>query len=98
MAISRTFYRLNRRMHMRGAQTNHRDLMGMHVQEDGGFHVVVRSRMAAWAVTEAGAPKEVWLDIRSIQGSDELQYDVIWVNKTATRLPEVHATLMLCAY
>ena len=57
-------------------------------QEDGGFHVVVRATMAAWAVAEAGAPAEVWLDIRSTRGSDELQYDVIWVNKTATRLPE----------
>ena len=58
-------------------------------QDDGGFHVVVRSTMPEWAVEEAGAPAEVWLDIRSRNASDELAYDVIWVNKTATRLPEV---------
>ena len=53
--------------------------------------MVVRATMAAWAVVEAGAPAEVWLDIRSRQGSDELEYDVIWVNKTATRLPEARS-------
>lgn len=35
--------------------------VGMHRQEDGGFRVVVRATMAAWAVAEAGAPAEVWL-------------------------------------
>lgn len=50
----------------------------------------MRSTLPEWAVEEAGAPAEVWLDIRSSNGSDELAYDIIWVNKTATRLPEVH--------
>ena len=45
--------------------------------------------MPRWAVREAGAPEEVWLDIRSDADSDVLHYSVIWVNKTATRLPEV---------
>ena len=61
----------------------------LHAQDDGGFHVVVRSTLPEWAVADAGAPAEVWLDMRSGSGSEELAYDVIWVNKTATRLPEV---------
>lgn len=59
------------------------------LQEEGGFRVVVRSTMPNWAVADAGAPAEVWLDMRSAPGSDELEYDVVWANKTATRLPEV---------
>lgn len=31
----------------------------------------------------------MWLDIQSEANSSALKYDVIWVNKTATRLPEV---------
>ena len=45
--------------------------------------------MPSWAVKHAGAPEEVWLDIKSEEDSEMLQYDVIWVNKTPTRLPEV---------
>jgi hypothetical protein len=45
--------------------------------------------MPAWAVQEAGAPAEVWLDIQAPEDTDSLLLDVIWVNKTATRLPEV---------
>ncbi|CAL5224396.1 g7077 [Coccomyxa viridis] len=55
---------------------------------NGTFHVYARCSMPRWAVREAGAPEEVWLDIRSDADSDVLNYDVIWVNKTATRLPE----------
>ncbi len=58
-------------------------------QGNGTLHVVVRSTLPQWAVQEAGAPAEVWLDIQSAADSDDLTYDVIWVNKTATRLPEV---------
>ena len=45
--------------------------------------------MPSWAVKHAGAPEEVWLDIKSEEDSEIMQYDVIWVNKTPTRLPEV---------
>jgi hypothetical protein len=64
-------------------------LKGGCVQENGSLHLVARSTLPRWAVREAGAPAEVWLDIQSAAGSDDLSYDVIWVNKTATRLPEV---------
>jgi len=50
---------------------------------------MVRTTLPQWAVAQAGAPVEVWLDIQSAADSDHLTYDVIWVNKTATRLPEV---------
>lgn len=49
----------------------------------------MRSTLPQWALQEAGAPAEVWLDIQSAADRDDLTYDVIWVNKTATRLPEV---------
>ncbi|BDA48441.1 hypothetical protein COCOBI_12-1200 [Coccomyxa sp. Obi] len=55
---------------------------------NGTLHLIVRSTLPRWAVQEAGAPAEVWLDIQSAADSDDLTYDVIWVNKTATRLPE----------
>ncbi len=53
----------------------------------------MRATPPEWAVAEAGAPAEVWLDIRAGNASAELAYDVIWVNKTATRLPEARAFL-----
>ena len=40
---------------------------------------------------EAGAPAELWTEIISPPYSDNLFYDVIWVNKTPTRLPEVRS-------
>ena len=42
---------------------------------------------------EAGAPAEVWTEVVSPAGSANLYYDVTWVNKTATRLPEVRRGL-----
>lgn len=58
-------------------------------QGDGSVHLIVRATLPRWVVAQAGAPVEVWLDIQSAADSDDLAYDVIWVNKTATRLPEV---------
>ncbi|KAK9815327.1 hypothetical protein WJX72_001843 [[Myrmecia] bisecta] len=52
------------------------------------FEVLVRSRLPDWMVTDAGAPEEVWTHIQSPKNDASLLYDVIWVNKTATRLPE----------
>ena len=49
----------------------------------------MKGSMPSWAVQEAGAPAEVWVDIQAPEDSDSLYLDVIWVNKTATRLPEV---------
>ena len=49
----------------------------------------MRLALPAWTVAEAGAPAQVWLTYTSPPGSDSLFVDVTWVNKTATRLPEV---------
>lgn len=58
-------------------------------QQDGnGFKALLKGSMPAWAVQDAGAPAEVWLDIQAPEDTDSLLLDVIWVNKTATRLPE----------
>ncbi|DBA83693.1 TPA: hypothetical protein ACH3X1_006235 [Trebouxia sp. C0004] len=57
-------------------------------QGGGGFKALLKGSMPAWAVQEAGAPAEVWLDIQAPEDTDSLLLDVIWVNKTATRLPE----------
>ncbi len=63
---------------------------GSIVQGGSSFRILVRSTLPDWAVRDAGAPAEVWLDIQSAASSDALTYHVIWVNKTATRLPEVN--------
>lgn len=63
------------------------------VQEEHAFKVLIKGSMPEWAVREAGAPAEVWLDIQAPADTDSLYLDVVWVNKTATRLPEVHDAL-----
>lgn len=40
------------------------------------------------AVRDAGAPRALWTELRSQAGSDALLVDVVWEDKTATRLPE----------
>lgn len=62
------------------------------VQEGNGFKALMKGSMPSWAVQEAGAPAEVWVDIQAPEDADSLYLDVIWVNKTATRLPEVSHT------
>ncbi|KAL3138964.1 hypothetical protein ABBQ32_005773 [Trebouxia sp. C0010 RCD-2024] len=57
-------------------------------QEGNGFKALMKGSMPSWAVQEAGAPAEVWVDIQAPEDADSLYLDVIWVNKTATRLPE----------
>ena len=37
-----------------------------------------------------GAPEEVWYSFTSPGEDDRLLMEILWVNKTATRLPEVH--------
>ena len=54
-----------------------------------GFHAAVKLRFPQRAVAEAGAPAAVWLEYASPPDSPALYIDVTWVNKTATRLPEV---------
>jgi hypothetical protein len=49
----------------------------------------VKLRFPQRAVAEAGAPAAVWLEYASPPDSPALYLDVTWVNKTATRLPEV---------
>lgn len=35
----------------------------------------------------------MWLDIQAPEDTDSLYLDVVWLNKTATRLPEVSCAL-----
>ena len=58
-----------------------------------GFHAAVKLRFPQRAVAEAGAPAAVWLEYASPPDSPALYLDVTWVNKTATRLPEVRLPL-----
>ena len=51
--------------------------------------MLLKQSLPEWTVREAGAPKELWTEIISPPYSDNLFYDVIWVDKTPTRLPEV---------
>ena len=73
-------------MHDRQVLVHH--MLSSPMQGNGSFHIYARCTLPSWAVMHAGAPDEVWLDIRSEEDSEMLQYDVIWVNKTPTRLPE----------
>ena len=52
------------------------------------FEVLVVAALPAQLSAEYGAPAQVWYHISSPSASDRLLYDVLWVNKTATRLPE----------
>ncbi len=55
----------------------------------GSFEVVVVTSMPEEQVQYYGAPAQVWYNIRSPGEDDRLLMDILWVNKTATRLPEV---------
>ncbi|KAL6772128.1 hypothetical protein ACKKBG_A29040 [Auxenochlorella protothecoides x Auxenochlorella symbiontica] len=55
---------------------------------EAGIHVVTRSTFPAHFVGRAGAPAAVWTEVRALPGSDGLLVDILWENKTATRLPE----------
>ncbi|CAL5218578.1 g272 [Coccomyxa viridis] len=54
----------------------------------GSFEVVVVTTMPQELVQYYGAPAQVWYNIRSPGEDDTLLMDILWVNKTATRLPE----------
>lgn len=55
---------------------------------EAGIHVVTRSTFPAHFVGRAGAPAAVWTEVRALPGSNGLLVDILWENKTATRLPE----------
>ena len=55
----------------------------------GSFEVVVVTTMPQEQVQYCGAPAQVWYSIRSPGEDEALLMDILWVNKTATRLPEV---------
>ena len=55
---------------------------------------MLKMSLPKWAVEEAGAPREVWTQILSPPDTANLYYDVIWVNKTPTRLPEVSQRIL----
>ena len=59
----------------------------------GSFEVVVVTTMPQELVQYYGAPAQVWYNIRSPGEDDTLLMDILWVNKTATRLPEVSISL-----
>lgn len=68
----------------------------MQAQEGrGAFEVVVQAAMPADLVQNAGAPAQVWYHIQSPAADDRIFFDVLWVNKTATRLAEVWLHLLL---
>ncbi len=47
-------------------------------------------------VLDVGAPAQIWYHIMSPSADDRLFYDVLWVNKTATRLPEACSPSVEC--
>ena len=51
--------------------------------------MVVVTTMPQEQVQFYGAPAQVWYTLRSAGEDDALLMDILWVNKTATRLPEV---------
>lgn len=57
--------------------------------------MAVKLELPERAVTQAGAPAAVWLEYVSPPSGDALFVDVTWVNKTATRLPEVPLLCLL---
>ena len=56
--------------------------------------MVVVTTMPQEQVQFYGTPAQVWYNIRSPGEDDTLLVDILWVNKTATRLPEVSALLL----
>ena len=54
----------------------------------GGLHVIAKAVFDDDLVTYAGAPAAVYYDISSPKDSNDLFIDIVWENKTATRLPE----------
>eukprot|EP00884_Botryococcus_braunii_P006942 jgi/Botrbrau1/16249/Bobra.0066s0034.1 len=53
-----------------------------------GFHVTVLLELPTWMIVDAGAPRHIWLEIQSKSDDPRLYVDVVWIDKTPTRLPE----------
>jgi hypothetical protein len=58
----------------------------------GGFSLVALASLPADLVQGYGAPAQVRYNISSPGNDSRLLMDILWVNKTATRLPEVRFT------
>lgn len=58
-----------------------------HLDSDS-FHIIVKCTFPQALVLRAGAPATVYLEYRSPPDSDTLYINLIWENKTPTRLPE----------
>jgi hypothetical protein len=56
---------------------------------EGSFEVISLSTLPQDLVTNVGAPAQIWQWFKSPADDDRLFYNVLWVNKTATRMPEV---------
>lgn len=56
---------------------------------EDSFEVISLVTLPEALVTDVGAPAQMWQWFKSPAADDRLFYDVRWVNKTATRLPEV---------
>lgn len=52
------------------------------------FHILVKYSLPQTSVLRAGAPATLYLEYRSPSDSETLQVNLIWENKTPTRLPE----------
>ncbi|KAK9915574.1 hypothetical protein WJX75_001002 [Coccomyxa subellipsoidea] len=55
---------------------------------EGSFEVISLSTLPQDLVTNVGAPAQIWQWFKSPADDDRLFYNVLWVNKTATRMPE----------
>ena len=62
-------------------------------ESEGSFEVISVSTLPKELVTSMGAPAQIWQWFKSPSADDRLFYNVLWVNKTATRMPEVSASL-----
>lgn len=60
-------------------------------------HTPLQATFPAAVVSLAGAPQALWTEIRSPANSPDLHIDVVWENKTATRLPEVLWLRCVCS-
>jgi hypothetical protein len=58
-------------------------------EDDAGtLFVTVKATFDDFAVANAGAPLALWTEIKLPPDSSELELEVTWENKTATRIPE----------
>ncbi|CAL8470098.1 g9640 [Coccomyxa elongata] len=70
--------------------TTYATVQGMWAKQDSAdsFEFISLVTLPQELVTNVGAPAQVWQWFKSPSTDDRLLYNVLWVNKTATRLPE----------